>query len=157
MELLEGIKTRRSFRAFKSTPVSKEIIKSILTSASKSPSYRNTQPWEVAIVSGEKKEELSRILCELAKSDVAPNRDMPAPENWPPELERRLREHGAKRFKALGIERADKQQRENLQLLNYEFYGAPCVIFLFIDSNNFLTLRHPCLMLDRAAYTDCYV
>ena len=134
VELLEGIETRRSFRAFKSTPVPKEIIGRILKAASRSPSYKNTQPWEVVVVSGKKKEELGRILCELAKSDVSPNPDFPLPETWLPELERRAKEHGAKRFKILGIKREDKQKRKELSLSNFEFYGAPCVLFLFMDS-----------------------
>lgn len=50
MELLEGIETRRSFRAFRSTPVARETIERILKAASRSPSYTNTQPWEVAVV-----------------------------------------------------------------------------------------------------------
>ncbi len=134
MELLEGIESRRSFRAFKSTPIPKEIMERILKTASKSPSYTNTQPWEVAAVSGQKKEELRKILYELAKSGAAPNPDIPLPKNWPTELERRAREHGMKRFKALGIERANEQQRKELRLLNFEFYGAPCALFLFMDS-----------------------
>ena len=52
MELLEGIETRRSCRAFKPTPIKKEILEKILKAASKSPSYTNTQPWEVAVVTG---------------------------------------------------------------------------------------------------------
>ncbi len=134
MELLEGIETRRSIRAFKSTPITKEILERILKAASKSPSYTDTQPWEVAVISGEKKEELSRILCELVESNITPNPDLPLPKNWPPELERRAKEHGMKRFKAIGIERANEQQRKALTLLNYEFYGGPCVLFLFMDS-----------------------
>ncbi len=134
MELLEGIETRRSFRAFKPTPIPEETLRRILKAASKSPSYTNTQPWEVAVVTGKKKEELSKILYNLAKSDVTPNPDMPSPGNWPPELDRRAREHGTKRFKALGIERENEQQRKKLRLMNFEFYGAPCVLFLFMDS-----------------------
>ena len=134
MEIVEGIETRRSIRAFKSTPIPKDIIERILQAASKSPSYTNTQPWEVAVVSGNKKEELSRILHGMAESDVTPNRDLPAPQVWPPELERRAKEHGAKRFRALGIERENEQQRKELRLMNFRFYGAPCVLFLFMDS-----------------------
>jgi len=134
MELLEGIETRKSFRAFKSTPIPNEMIERILKAASKSPSYTNTQPWEVAVVSGNRKEELSTILHEMAKSDVTPNPDLPLPKVWPPALERRAKEHSAKRFSALGIERENKQQRKELRLLNFRFYGAPCVLFLFIDS-----------------------
>ncbi len=134
MELLQGIETRRSIRAFKPTPIPEETLRRILEVAGKSPSFRNTQPWEVAAVTGKKKEELSRILCNLAKSGVSPNPDMPPVGKWPPELDRRAREHGARRFQALGIERENEQQRQALQLLNFEFYGAPCVLFLFLDS-----------------------
>lgn len=134
MELLEGIETRRSFRAFKSTPIPEETIERILKVASRSPSYTNTQPWEVVVVSGKKKEELGRILYELAKSDATPNPDLPLPKTWPPELERRAKEHGTRRFKALGIEREDEQQRKELRLLNFNFYEAPCALFLFMDS-----------------------
>jgi nitroreductase len=56
VELFEGIETKRSFRAFKSTPVPEGIIKRILGVASKSPYYTNTQPWEVAVTSGNRKE-----------------------------------------------------------------------------------------------------
>ncbi len=134
MELLQGIETRRSFRAFKSTPIPRETIERILQAASKSPSYKNTQPWEVVVVSGKKKEELSNILYEMARSDVRPNPDLPLPEVWPPELERRTKEHGAKRLRALGVERENEQQRKELRLRNFKFYGAPCVLFLFVDS-----------------------
>lgn len=133
MELLKGLETRKTCRAFLPTPVPAELIERILKAASKSPSFRNSQPWEVAVVSGRKRDELSSILLDLAKSDNAPMRAIPEPENWPPELERRMREHGANRFKNLGIERANKQQREEQLLKNFEFYGASCVIFLYID------------------------
>ena len=43
MELLEGIETRRSFRAFKPTPIPKEILGQILKVASNSPSYPDRQ------------------------------------------------------------------------------------------------------------------
>ena len=134
MELLAGIETRRSLRAFKSTPITKEVLDSILKAAGKSPSYTNTQPWEVAVICGKKKEELSRILYDLVDSDVTPNADLPMPQNWPPELERRSREHGMRRFHAVGIERENEQQRKEMRLSNFKFYGAPCVLFLFIDS-----------------------
>ncbi len=133
MELVKGIRTRKSFRAFKSTPIPREIIEKVLEVASRSPSYTNTQPWEVAAVSGEKKEGLSKILLEMAKANITPNPDLSLPRAWPPELEKRAREHNVRRLKALGVEREDKEQRESRRLLNLKFYGAPCVLFLFID------------------------
>lgn len=135
MELLDGIETRRSIRGFKPTPIPEEIMGKILKAVSNSPSYTNTQPWEVAVVSGKKKEELSKILYELASTKAATNPDLPMPKDWPPELAKRSGEHGARRLKTLGIEREDEQGRERLRLMNYEFYGAPCVLFLFIDNS----------------------
>ena len=134
MELLEGIETRRSFRAFEPTPIPKELLEKILKVASNSPSYTNTQPWQVAVVTGQKKDELSKVLYELAISNTSPNPDLPIPRNWPAELERRAKEHGVRRIKVLGVEREDKEGWEQLRLLNFQFYGAPCVIFLFMDN-----------------------
>ncbi len=133
MELLEGIKTRKSYRAFKTTPVPEATMRNILGAAIKSPSASNTQPWEVAVVSGKTRDELSKKLTELAKVGTAANRDMPTPATWPPELDKRLKEHGERRYLALGIERGDTQRRQEVNLLNYDFYGAPCALFLFID------------------------
>ena len=135
MELLDGIETRRSIRGFEPTPIPEEIMGKILKAASSSPSYTNTQPWEVAVVSGKKKDELSKILYELASAKAATNPDTPMPKDWPPELAQRSGEHGARRLKTLGVEREDEEGREKLRLMNYEFYGAPCILFLFMDSS----------------------
>jgi len=134
VDILEGIETRRSIRAFTSTPIPQDTLERILTTAGKSPSYRNTQPWEVAVITGEKKEQLSHILGEMVKANVAPNPDLPTPETWPPELDKRATEHGARRFEAMGVDRDDTEQRLEMRLDNFKFYGAPCVLFLFIDS-----------------------
>ncbi len=131
--MLEGIKTRKSYRAFKTTPVPEETMRNILGAAIKSPSSANTQPWEVAVVSGKKRDELSKKLTELAKAGTATNRDMPTSATWPPELDKRFKEHGKRRYLALGIERGDTLRRQEVNLLNYDFYGAPCALFLFID------------------------
>ena len=109
-------------------------MKRVLEAASKTPSYTNTQPWGVAVAMGKKRNDLSTILCNLANAGVKPNPDLPSPKGWSIELEGRAREHGARRFKALGIERENEQQRKELHLLNFKFYQAPCVLFLFMDS-----------------------
>ncbi len=134
MELLEGIETRKSIRAFKSTPVSRETIERILKAAGNSPSQINTQPWEVAVVTGKKKEELSKIIYDLANSGTTPNPDVPFQATWPLEMEKRLGSQVERRFKSLGIERANEEQRKELRLANFKFFGAPCVLFILMDS-----------------------
>ena len=135
MEILEGIKTRQSIRAFKPNPITSDVMKKILEAASNSPSYTNTQPWEVVVVSGKKKDELSRKLLELVRAKAPTGPDLPRPNGWPKILEERSREHGARRLSTLGVARDDEAGREKLSLMNFEFYGAPCAVFLFIDGS----------------------
>ncbi|MBU1207439.1 MAG: nitroreductase [Proteobacteria bacterium] len=135
MEILKAIKTRQSIRAFKANPINQDVMKKILQAVSNSPSYTNTQPWEVFVVSGKKKKELGQKLLELARAKAPTHPALPTPKGWPPALEERSREHGARRLSTLGVARSDEEGREKLRLMNFEFYGAPCAVFLFIDGS----------------------
>jgi nitroreductase len=135
MEIMEGIKTRKSIRAFKPKSIAKGVLEKILKAASNSPSYTNTQPWKVVVVRGEKKDELGRKLLELAKAKVPTHPDLPMPRSLPPAMEERSRKHGARRLSTLGVARDNEEGREKLRLMNFEFYGAPCAVFLFIDGS----------------------
>ena len=135
MEVLECIKTRHSVRAFTSKRIPKSVLRKIIQAASNCPSYTNTQPWEVAVVTGKKNNELQEMLANLVKIKAPTKPDIPMPTNWPAGLDERAHEHGLRRFSTLGIARDDIAGRERLSLMNFEFYGAPCAVFLFIDSS----------------------
>ncbi len=63
MEVLEAIKTRRSIRKYKSTPVDDKTIELILEAARWAPSWANTQCWRFIVVRDANiKVELSDIL-----------------------------------------------------------------------------------------------
>ena len=138
MEMLEGIATRRSIRGFKPTPIPRETLDKLFHLASRSASYKNTQPWEVAVVTGKKRDELSKILYDLASSKTPQNHDEPAPGLYPDAHEERSRIHNKNRFAAIGLGRDDAQAREQARLLNFQFFGAPCAVFIFMDK----TLTH---------------
>jgi nitroreductase len=135
MDILEGLKTRRSVRAFKPKSITQGVMKKILQAVSNSPSYTNTQPWEVAVVRGKRKDELSRKLLELAKAKAPTRPDLPAPKGWPQALEERSRMHGARRLNTLGVARDDEEGRERLRLMNFEFYGASCIVLLLMEGS----------------------
>ena len=135
MDLIEGIETRRSIRAFKDTPIPEETLNKILKAAGNSPSYTNTQPWEVAVVCGEKKADLSKLIYDLAGKKAESHPDLPKPKGWPPDHKVRSRDHGARRMAALGVEPDDKAEKAKLGLMNFEFYGGPCAVFLFMDGS----------------------
>ena len=122
MELLHGLETRRSIRGFEPKAVPQDLIRTVLKAAGRSASYTNTQPWEVAVVTGAKRDELSGILYELARSNTPTNYDVLTPTSWPEAHEQRAKVHGSRRFEALGVGRGDTSRRNELRLKNFEFF-----------------------------------
>ena len=60
MELIKGIKERRSTRKFKDKPVTEEEIREIVATAAYAPSWKNTQTSRyMAVVNPEKKQEIA--------------------------------------------------------------------------------------------------
>ena len=90
MDAIECIRTRMSIRKFKPDPVPQETLVSVIDAAKWSPSYKNSQPWETVIISGGKKEELTKLLVELFEKGVKPGPDIPQPLSWPPSIEARI-------------------------------------------------------------------
>jgi len=60
MEMMEAIKTRRSIRKYKTTPINDELLETVLEAARWAPSWANTQCWRFIVVRD------SRIKDELA-------------------------------------------------------------------------------------------
>lgn len=50
MDLMEAIKTRRSIRRFKETPVPESLLKEVLNTARLAPSADNAQPWRIIVI-----------------------------------------------------------------------------------------------------------
>ena len=131
------IKSRHSVRAFLPTPIPKETILEILDVAARAPSGTNTQPWQVTIVTGEKKEALS---LELISTFLDPTRNAEHqqeysyyPEKWiSPYIDRR-RKVGYDLYGLLGIAKGDKPQMERQFAKNYAFFDAPVGLFFTID------------------------
>lgn len=135
MDALECIRTRMSIRKFRDNPVPGDMLMEIINTALRSPSYKNSQPWEAVIVSGEKKKELSNMLVELLEKGILPEPDIPAPVSWPAEIEMRINEHLKRRGEKLGIDLTDPGLTKKAKEANFRFYGAPHAIFLFQDSS----------------------
>ena len=53
MKVSEAVLSRRSIRSFTKKPVDNEIIKNLLSLASRSPSGGNLQPWKVFVINNE--------------------------------------------------------------------------------------------------------
>ena len=131
MDALECIKTRMSIRKFKPDPVPADILTRVIDTAKWSPSYKNSQPWEVVIVSGKKKEELTELLIALFEKNSPPSPDLPEPVAWPPVIDARISALIKKRSELTGKDLNAPEVKKKAKIANFRFYGAPHGIFLF--------------------------
>lgn len=134
MEAIECIRTRKSIRKFKPDPVPRDILTEIVNTAQWSPSYKNSQPWEVVIVSGKKKEALSDILVRLLEEGRSPHPDIPEAVSWPMEIEERINALMKERGALFGLDLNSPEVKKKSKAANFRFYGAPHGIFIFQDS-----------------------
>jgi nitroreductase len=137
VDIDQAIEQRKSIRAFKSGPVPREILKEIMELALRGPSYDNTQPWELAIVTGIKLEEIRQGFVEKAAAEE-PNPDIPLVPEFPQPYDTRRRVLGRKIFELKGIRREDKEKRMWWLLQGLRSFEAPCVIYICIDRSFYL-------------------
>lgn len=133
MDVKQGIMTRYSCRAFKPDQVPEGVIQDILATAARSPSYANTQPWEVAVVSGQKLTELNKKRDELIKANVTANPDMSAPQGWPAPHQERTKQFANQRQEVMNAAKADPKSHYETTTISSPTFGAPCAIFLFME------------------------
>ncbi len=132
-----AISTRRSLRAFLSTPVSRETTEQILAVASRAPSGTNTQPWRVYVLTGEAKTELSRKIL-AAYNDPAERATHSEeyayyPTEWKSPFIDRRRKVGWDLYGLLGIGKTDKERMHAQHGRNYNFFDAPVGLIFTID------------------------
>ena len=72
MTVREALFTRHSFRAFLPKPVEREKLRSILEAAQRSPSWANSQPWEVFVVSGGALDSIRKGFAQKREEKAAP-------------------------------------------------------------------------------------
>jgi nitroreductase len=126
------LRQRQSCRQFLPTPLGADQIDAVLQDAQRAPSNCNTQPWQVHIVSGGMRAELTRLLIAQAESGhFSP--DFSWDETaFPEPLDARRRAQGKAYYEALGIARDDVAGRHAAMVRNLDFFGAPHAAFLFM-------------------------
>jgi nitroreductase len=133
---LSVISSRHCKRAFLDKPVPREILERVLSTAGHAPSTRNIQLWQVAVVTGAARDDLSQHLQIAADSAETYEPDYvnrPTPMDAVPE--QRSFAWGAAYYSALGIARDDRAGRAEVELRNLRFYGAPTVMILHLPAN----------------------
>ncbi len=136
-DIIEAITSRSSKRKFLPKPVSKEIQEKILHAASMTPSGANMQPWVVYAIS--KKEVLDKIgntiISHIEAGGEVDQFIQYYPLKWKNPYKIRRITTGVGLYEKMGVDRKDKEKRQELWYDNYRWFGAQTVFFIFTDKN----------------------
>jgi len=136
MKLADAIRSRHSCRAFLAREVEADKIERILKLAARAPSGGNLQPWWVAVVSGRTQRTLAAEIEARFRAGVRREPDYPYyPEHWAEPYRSRRFACGLQLYSTLGIEREDKARRREQWIENYRSFGAPVVLYLYMESH----------------------
>lgn len=134
MNVSEALEQRKSVRAFLGKSVEQDKINAILNAAKHAPSGVNTQPWQVAVVTGERKQKLQDKIERAFRSGDKGQADYSYyPNKWIEPYKSRRKECGLLMYSTLKIERNDKQAQLDQWAANYRGFDAPVMILFFLD------------------------
>ncbi|WP_455217963.1 nitroreductase [Kaarinaea lacus] len=134
MNVSDALRKRKSTRAFTDQTVSMETVRDILHVARHAPSGVNTQPWQVAVVTGEKKQDLCSKMEEAFRSETMRKMDYSYyPDEWVEPYRGRRKASGLLMYSTLNIGREDKQKQLDQWAANYRAFDAPVMLLFFID------------------------
>ena len=136
MELALAVKGRRSIRKFKPQDVPKSVITEILEQARWSPSWGNTQPWDLFVLTGKTLAKFKEMNLRKTLAGEPIASDVPMLEKWPDAMKARYGALGKVVLSAQGIERDDKAGREQYYKNMVNMFDAPCMILACISRDN---------------------
>ena len=125
--VLRGLLERRySCRGFMPDPVPRSTLERVFDLAQRTPSWCNTQPWQVVVCEGDATRRFADALEHAARTGT-PGSDLPFPDRYEGEHLRRRRETGWALYDAVGVTRGDRAGSERQAMRNFAFFGAPVV------------------------------
>ena len=133
MNYEEVVMGRRSIRGYLPDPVPKSLIKEVLEMTIRAPSSLNTQPWNFYVVSGEPLDRIREGNTERNLAGVPYSREFRGHGAY--EGAHRERQIGiaVQLFEAMGIERYDKEARQEWVLRGFRQFDAPVSIVVTYD------------------------
>ena len=133
MEIFQAVTTRRSIRRFKPDSVPEPLLREILEAARWSPSWGNTQPWEISVVTGAALDRFRKANRQHLLDGVIPDPDTPMPDAWPEPLKQRYGDVGKQVLTALEIPRGDKEARLRYAGDMFALFSAPSLLLFSVD------------------------
>ena len=126
---------RRSIRGYKPDPIPRDVIHDIIEIAQRAPSSMNTQPWFFHVVTGAPLERIRQGNTEGMLGGANVNREIPVRERYEGIHRKRQIEIAVQLFEAMGIERDDKERRQDWVIRGFRQFDAPVSIVITYDKS----------------------
>ncbi|AOL23790.1 Nitroreductase [Erythrobacter litoralis] len=124
--------TRRSIRGYLDRAVPRALIEEVLAMAMRSPTSMNTQPWHFHVITGEPLDRIRKGNTENILAGVPDSREFRRGHAFEGVHRERQVEVAKQLFGAMGIERDDKEGRQDWVLRGFRQFDAPvCVIVTY--------------------------
>jgi len=148
MKARDAVISRKSIRAFEPDEVPRKMLGRILEDALRSPSWGNTQPWGLNIMSGRPLERLKQDCLAAFKEDRPIHPEIQRPLEWTEAETNRYRALGRQLYETLGIGRGDQQKRKAYEEQVILCFGAPHLIYLHLKNgfNVYAMMDAGCIM-----------
>ncbi|MDZ7697535.1 MAG: nitroreductase [Deltaproteobacteria bacterium] len=153
MEVETAVRERRSIRRFKPDTVPQETLREILEAARWSPSWGNTQPCELYVVTGETLAEFKKVNRQKCIDGEPPSSEIPMPEVWPDVLKRRYVDVGKSVLTSLSIARKDVEGRNQYYADMFNLFDAPAMILVCLERD--LSIEYAMLDVGLVTQTVC--
>ena len=133
MEFDDVILGRRSIRGYKPDPVPQALIEEVLALAMRAPSSMNTQPWHFHVITGEPLDRIRAGNTERMVAGVPQSREFRTGTAFAGKHRDRQVGVAKQLFGAMGIERDDKERRQDWVLRGFRQFDAPVCVIISYD------------------------
>jgi nitroreductase len=133
MKFDEVVLGRRSIRGFKPERVPKALIREVIELAMRAPSSLNTQPWNFYVVTGAPLDRIRSGNTDRNLAGVPSSREIRSHGDYVGAHRDRQIEIAKQLFGAMGIERHDKEKRQEWVLRGFRQFDAPVSIVITYD------------------------
>jgi nitroreductase len=129
MDVIDALNARRSVRAYLPKPVPRETLEAIVAAAARTPSWANTQPWQVFVVTGEALARIREGFAQCHARGEKPQIETATPDEWPQ----------AARDNTRALQEAQAEQcgeaLAQFGPLNQTMFEAPAVVYICMDKS----------------------
>jgi nitroreductase len=148
MRARDAVISRKSIRSFEPNEVPRALLETILRDALRAPSWGNTQPWGVNIVSGGPLDRIKQACLVAFREERPIHPEVERPVIWAEAETRRYKALGRQLYETLGIGREDQQKRKAYEEQVILSFGAPHLIYLHLKSgfNVYAMMDAGCLL-----------